>query len=151
MNSNGSEGPPHCSKRHSLPESEDQRKIQRCLAILRAANDGTAEKGSTLRLDREMTRRRIGAPTAAYFGAGAQGQYPPLRRRMAALANISYPDSRDCAALRVTGQERNDTCKTSVLIAAGLIGSGPTTINWSSHIRLCHRHHQFHTHILTVK
>ncbi|KAI0276619.1 hypothetical protein BGY98DRAFT_1097980 [Russula aff. rugulosa BPL654] len=87
------------------------------LAILRAANDGTAETVSILRLDNEMVRRRIDEletepreaemgnirvfehvrPLLQSNGSGTNDE----KARMAALAHISYPDSRrssgDCA------------------------------------------------------
>lgn len=119
--------------------------LQAQLATLRAANDGTAETVSTLRLDLETARRRIDDLEAEAREAEMVrrrlhnlvqelkgnirvfARIRPLlpsdvsgtsdeKARMAALANMSYPDSRDHQEIvlsstseSATGQERKDT------------------------------------------
>ena len=119
--------------------------LQAQLATLRAANDGTAETVSTLRLDLETARRRIDELEAEAREAEMVrrrlhnlvqelkgnirvfARVRPLlpsdvsdtndeKARMAALANMSYPDSRDHREIvfsstseSATGQERKDT------------------------------------------
>ena len=119
--------------------------LQAQLATLRAANDGTAETVTTLRLDLETARHRIDEleveareaemvrrrlhnlvqelkgnirvfarvrPLLPSDVSGANDE----KARMAALANMSYPDSRDhrevvlsSTSESATGQERKDT------------------------------------------
>jgi kinesin family protein C1 len=119
--------------------------LQAQLDTLRAANDGTAETVSTLRLDLETARRRIDElETEAREAEMVRrrlhnlvqelkgnirvfARIRPLlpsdvsgtndeKARMAALANMSYPDSRDHREIvlsstseSATGQERKDT------------------------------------------
>ena len=119
--------------------------LQAQLATLRAANDGTAETVSTLRLDLETARRRIDELEAEAREAEMVrrrlhnlvqelkgnirvfARVRPLlpsdvsgtndeKARMAALASMSYPDSRDHREIvlsstseSATGQERKDT------------------------------------------
>ena len=119
--------------------------LQAQLATLRTANDGTAETVSTLRLDLETARCRIDELEAEAHEAEMvrrrlhnlvqelKGNIRVFTRirpllpsdvsgtndektRMAALANMSYPDSRDHREIVVsstsesaTGQERKDT------------------------------------------
>lgn len=119
--------------------------LQAQLGVLRAANDGTAETVSTLRLDFETARRRIDELEAEAREAEMVrrrlhnlvqelkgnirvfARVRPLlpsdvsgtndeKARMAALANMSYPDSRDhrevvlsSTSESATGQERKDT------------------------------------------
>jgi kinesin family member C1 len=118
--------------------------LQAQLATLRAANDGTAETVSTLRLDFETARRRIDELEAEAREAEMVrrrlhnlvqelkgnirvfARIRPLlpsdvsgtndeKARIAALANMSYPDSRDHREIvlsstseSATGQERKD-------------------------------------------
>ena len=115
------------------------------LVTLRAANDGTAETASTLRLNLETARRRIDELEAEAREAEMVrrrlhnlvqelkgnirvfARVRPLlpsdvagtndeKARMAALANMSYPDLRDHREIvlsstseSATGQERKDT------------------------------------------
>ena len=119
--------------------------LQAQLATLRAANDGTAETVSTLRLDletagrrideleeeareAEMVRRRLHNLVQELKGnIRVFARVRPLlpsdvsgtndeKARIAALANMSYPDSRDHREIvlsstseSATGQERKDT------------------------------------------
>ena len=119
--------------------------LQAQLDTLRAANDGTAETVSTLRLDLETARRRVDELEAEAREAEMvrrrlhnlvqelKGNIRVFARirpilpsdvsgtndektRTAALANMSYPDSRDHREIALsstsesaTGQERKDT------------------------------------------
>jgi kinesin family protein C1 len=118
--------------------------LQAQLSTLRAANDGTAETVSTLRLDLEVARRRIdeleeGAREAEMVRRRLHNMVQELKgnirvfarvrpmlpsdisgandekARIAALANMSFPDSRDHREIvlsstseSATGQERRD-------------------------------------------
>ncbi len=136
----------HRSKRHFLSKKRHRNPCRRSLIdTRRAANDGTAEIVSTLRLDLDAARRRVDELEAETREAERVrrrlhnlvqelkgnirvfARVRPLlssdvsgtndeKARMAALANISFPDPRDHREIvlssiseSATGQEPKDT------------------------------------------